>query len=183
MTEDQQSARLGAVFAGGRARRFGRDKALAELGGRTLLAHAVAALSRHVGEVVVCGRAVAGLRALADRPRPDMGPLGALNAALHDADARGFAGVLTTGCDMPFFPDAAAAALTGDDAAVLPGQHLAGYWPVRYAAMLDAHLADAQDLSLAAWFGRAQPRVVVVDALDMPNVNTPDDLARLIARD
>ena len=91
---------LGAVLAGGRSSRFGSDKALALLNGRTLLDHAIAAISPHIGQVVVCGRA----GGLADRPQRDMGPLGGLNAALHHAVDHGFAGVLTTGCDMPVYP-------------------------------------------------------------------------------
>src|SRR3546814_3555756 len=41
---------LGAVLAGGRSSRFGSDKALAMLGGRTLLDHAQAALRPHRSE-------------------------------------------------------------------------------------------------------------------------------------
>jgi hypothetical protein len=55
-------------------------------------------------EVVVCGHPHPGARVLADRPAPDMGPLGGLNAALHEALAGSFDGVLVTGCDMPSFP-------------------------------------------------------------------------------
>src|SRR3546814_13961187 len=74
---------LGAVLAGGRSSRFGSDKALAMLDGRTLLDHAAAALGAHVETVVICGRHVPGMTGLADRPAADMGPLGGLNAALH----------------------------------------------------------------------------------------------------
>src|SRR3546814_20571783 len=76
---------LGAVLAGGRSSRFGSDKALAMLDGRTLLDHAAAALGAHVETVVICGRHVPGMTGLADRPAADMGPLGGLNAATHQS--------------------------------------------------------------------------------------------------
>ena len=47
---------LGVVLAGGQSRRFGSDKALAEIAGRTLLDRAVATLARQVDTVVVAGR-------------------------------------------------------------------------------------------------------------------------------
>lgn len=47
---------LGAILAGGRSRRFGTDKAVAQWNGAPLLAHCVAALSPQVDHVVLCGR-------------------------------------------------------------------------------------------------------------------------------
>ena len=47
---------LGVVLAGGQSSRFGSDKALAELGGRTLLARAFDTLSGYCELVVVAGR-------------------------------------------------------------------------------------------------------------------------------
>ena len=47
---------LGAVLAGGRSERFGSDKALARLGGRTLLEQAVEALGAQCDAVIVVGR-------------------------------------------------------------------------------------------------------------------------------
>ena len=166
---------LGAVLAGGRSSRFGSDKALAMLGGRTLLDHAMAALAPHVETVVVCGRA----GGLADRPAPDMGPLGGLNAALHHALAEGYDAVLTTGCDMPVYPAGLAQALVGEDAAVLKGQPLAGFWPAALAGELDAHLAEENNRSIRGWLERIAARVVDRADLVLPNVNRPEDLEGL----
>ncbi|MFD1958725.1 NTP transferase domain-containing protein [Novosphingobium panipatense] len=68
---------LGAVLAGGQSTRFGSDKALAEIGGRTLLSLAVDMLSGWCELVVVTGRETAPARTVPDWPRAGMGPLGA----------------------------------------------------------------------------------------------------------
>ncbi len=168
---------LGAVLAGGRASRFGSDKAMALLDGVTLLDHARAGLAPHVAEVVICGRD----GGLADRPHPGMGPLGGLNAALHHALSHGFVGVLTTGCDMPIYPAALPAALIGDNAAILHGQQLLGWWPATLAPELDAHLGEENNRSIYGWLERIGARVVEVPGLILPNINRPEDLANLAA--
>lgn len=170
---------LGAVLAGGRSSRFGSDKALALLEGVSLLDHARAALSPFCAEVVVCGHPHPSARVLADRPAPDMGPLGGLNAALHEALAGGFDGVLVTGCDMPSFPPALAHALIGDGAAVLEGQPLAAWWPAALADALDRHLAETSKHSIRGWIEKVKPRIVTMPDLVLPNVNRPADLEQL----
>jgi len=171
---------LGAVLAGGRSSRFGSDKALALLAdGRTLLEHAAAAVAPHVEAVVVCGRTAEGMTGLADRPAPDMGPLGGLNAALHHAVAQGYDAVLTTGCDMPLYPAALAEALIGEGASVLKGQQLAGYWPAPLATELDTHLAEENNRSIYGWLKRIGARIVERPDIVLHNINRPEDLAGL----
>jgi molybdopterin-guanine dinucleotide biosynthesis protein A len=170
---------LGAVLAGGRSSRFGSDKALALWNGRSLLDHAVGSLGCHVDAVVVCGRQVEGLAGLADRPAPDMGPLGGLNAALHHAGQVGFDGVLTTGCDMPVYPDELPPLLVGTGAAILKGQPLMGFWPASLASLLDAHLAEENNRSIHGWLERIGTRIVEQPGLVLPNINRPEDLADL----
>lgn len=170
---------LGAVLAGGRSSRFGSDKALAVWDGRTLLDHAVASLAPHVETVVICGRQVENGVGLADRPAPDMGPLGGLNAALHHAAEAGFDAVLTTGCDMPVYPEELAEALVGTGPAVLKGQQLMGYWPSSLAPLLDAHLAEDNNRSIYGWLERIGARIVERPDLRLPNINRPEDLAGL----
>lgn len=170
---------LGAVLAGGRSSRFGSDKALAMMEGRTLLEHAVASLAHHVEAVVLCGRQVDGMVGLPDRPAADMGPLGGLNAALHYAAAEGHDAVLTTGCDVPFYPDGLAEALVGDGPAVLKGQQLAGFWPASLAGELDAHLAEENNRSIHGWLERVGARIVERPEFVLPNINRPEDLEKL----
>jgi molybdenum cofactor guanylyltransferase len=168
---------LGAVLAGGRSRRFGSDKALATAGNSSLLDLAAASLEDIADAVVVCGRVAEGWTSLPDRPRPDMGPLGGLNAALHYAAAHGYRAVISTACDIPALPQDMLRALPGEGAAVLSGQHLVGYWPSALAEALDSHLAASEDRSLLAWIARIGARVVDTAGIVIPNINRPIDLA------
>ena len=90
---------LGAIIAGGQARRFGSDKAAALVDGRALLDHVADGLRGQVDALVVVGRDWPGMESIADRPGPDQGPLGGICAALHHAQAHEFDAVLTAGCD------------------------------------------------------------------------------------
>jgi molybdopterin-guanine dinucleotide biosynthesis protein A len=94
----------GFILAGGRSSRMGRDKALLEIDGITML-------DRAVELVVSAGISVAVLGAPAefDRRRlrvpviadewPGLGPLGGIATALHQTQA---AGNLIVACDMPY---------------------------------------------------------------------------------
>ena len=168
---------LGAVLAGGHSRRFGSDKALALLNGKPLLEHAAEAIGGYADSVVLCGRHYPDFLSLPDRPEPDMGPLGGLNAALHRAQAEGYDAVLSVACDMPILPDSVARQLIGEGAAVAKGQHLLGYWPTSLADLLDRHLAESDDRSVRGWLMRIQPRLVQTP--ELPNINRPEDLRRL----
>lgn len=168
---------LGAVLAGGRSSRFGSDKALALLDGRQLIEHAVAALTPYVARVVICGRTDPRWTSLSDMPAPDMGPLGGLAAALAYARDGGFAGVLSTGCDVPVLPDDLARALIGETAAVVEGQHLIGYWPAELADRLLDHIDRSQNRSIRGWITEIEPRRIRSAQGALPNINRPDDLA------
>ncbi|MCW3838277.1 molybdenum cofactor guanylyltransferase [Sphingomonas canadensis] len=169
---------LGAVLAGGRSSRFGSDKALADLNGRPLIAHAIAALARQADGVIVAGREWDDW--VPDRPGPDMGPLGGINAAIHAAAARGYAGVLTYPCDAPWLETDLRAKLAsqaeGAYAAEMP---VIGYWPSALAPVLDDWLATtATGHSVRAWAAHAGVKPVELGGM-LHNVNTPDNLRAL----
>ena len=96
---------LGAILAGGQARRFGSDKALALLAGRALIDHVAAALGPQVEALVVCGREHQGSTSVPDRPAAGLGPLGGLAGALHYAREHGYDAVVSAPCDTPLLPD------------------------------------------------------------------------------
>ena len=116
----------GYVLAGGQSSRMGRDKALLELEGATLLRRAFDLL------VSVCGAAtVVGPRArysslglpLIEDARQGCGPLAGIEAALADCSSRAAAPwALVVACDMPGLESDALAALL-DEAAHAAGVH------------------------------------------------------------
>lgn len=169
---------LGAILAGGRSRRFGTDKALALWQGKPLIAHVQAVLALYVDEIVICGRPSASLRALADCPGPDMGPLGGLNAALGFARDAGFERVLSIGCDMPVVPpDMIGQLLDCKGAAFVEDQPVLGIWPADLCGALDRFLHEDVKHSIRGWAERARARGIKGAA--MHNVNRPSDLDML----
>jgi molybdopterin-guanine dinucleotide biosynthesis protein A len=100
----------GFVLAGGGSTRFGKDKAIAILGGEKMLWRTCKLLAKSANSVaVVCppGRYEASLSLenlpkLADR-WPGEGPLGGILTALHDTKATtNCAWNIIISCDMPF---------------------------------------------------------------------------------
>jgi molybdopterin-guanine dinucleotide biosynthesis protein A len=88
----------GAILAGGKSRRMGRDKALLPIGGRTFVEAIADALRPLVSRVRIVGHEpVFGLPAQADL-RPGLGPLSGIQAALATAEA---SRVLVVACDLP----------------------------------------------------------------------------------
>jgi molybdopterin-guanine dinucleotide biosynthesis protein A len=167
---------LGALLAGGRSRRFGSDKAQALLDGRPLIDWAAAALSGHVERVLICGRA----GGLPDRPGPDLGPLGGLNAALHVGRSEGFDAVLTVPCDAPLIPEGAFAALLASGGpAFLAECPVIGVWPCALAGALDARL-EGEDRSIRGWAASVGATPVRLDRA-IVNVNCVEDLQHLAA--
>ncbi len=166
---------LGAVIAGGRSRRFGGDKALADIEGKPMIAHVVDMLAPQVDALVVCGRDWPGLARIEDRPVKGLGPLGGLNGALHHALARGDAGVLCVPLDVLPLPGDLPARLAGDGAAVFARQHAIGYWPARLAPLLDEMLA-AGERRIEALIAAAGARRVE-EPFAMRNINRLEDLA------
>lgn len=172
---------LGAVLAGGRSLRFGSDKAQALLDGSTLLDRVVAALTPQVDGLVICGRVVEGVTCVADRPARDLGPLGGLNAALHEARRGGYDMVISVPCDAPFLPiDLVARLLSGEGARYVASLPVIGAWPTVLAARLDRHLAVTEDRSMRRWAAMVDAAALEIGRIG--NVNTPADLERLARR-
>jgi molybdopterin-guanine dinucleotide biosynthesis protein A len=166
---------LGAVLAGGQSSRFGSDKALAEIDGHTLLALAVDTLSGWCDHVVVVGRAAAPAPTLPDWPRPGMGPLGGLAAALRLATDEGYATVLTCGVDSLGLPDDLPERL-GPAPACLRSQPIVGIWPATAVNAVEALLHGAPPHAAYRFAETIGARLVDV-AQPPANVNTPADLA------
>jgi molybdopterin-guanine dinucleotide biosynthesis protein A len=91
------------VLAGGRSSRMGTDKALLQLGGKPLIAHAVAKVRSLCADVTILSSntALASYAPLLADTHPNCGPIGGLEAALlHSPHAWN----LFLSVDMPFVP-------------------------------------------------------------------------------
>ncbi len=172
---------LGVVLAGGQSTRFGSDKALAELGGRTLIARAVDALSLWCEYVVVVGRETAPAPTLPDWPRDGMGPLAGLAAALHLASDGGYEAVLSCGVDSTLLPQNLPG-LLGAAPAYLADQPVIGLWPANASSALDALLESDARHSMRAFAEAIGARPVQL-AVSPANINTQADLSALEQRD
>lgn len=172
---------LGCVLAGGQSTRFGSDKALAELDGHTLLARAVDTLSGWCEYVVVVGRATAPAPTLPDWPRPGMGPLGGIAAALHLARDEDYAGVLTCGVDSASLPEDLLSLLSPAPA-YAADQPVIGLWPVSALKVVEAILhSEDEKHSMFHFAEKLGARAVTLPA-PVANINTPADLAALETR-
>jgi len=171
VTDERPGETTGVVVAGGRSTRFGdREKALAELDGRPMLAHVVATLSIGDGVVVNCrpdqrtafADVLAGLDtevrwALDDQP--DEGPLAGLATALAAVDTDR---AVVLGCDMPLVDADALAALRDglDTADAAVPRTDGGPEPLHAAYRVDPTLTAARaalddgERSLRALLGR-----------------------------
>lgn len=97
---------LGVILAAGASKRFGANKALADLNGRPIIAHVAARAAAQVDQLVLNAAsdgAVTGLTLVPDLA-PGEGPFSGWLAGLHWAAARGFPLVATFACDTPRFP-------------------------------------------------------------------------------
>jgi len=171
---------LGAVLAGGMSLRFGSDKALAELDGRTLIARAVDVLAGWCDHVIVVGRTTAPAPTLPDWPRAGMGPLGGIAAALHHACDESYETVLTCGVDSVGLPDDLLELLSPAPA-FLEAQPVVGLWPATAAQTVEAILHGSESHSMHRFAQSIGARAVRV-AEPPANLNTPADLAAIRKR-
>lgn len=170
---------LGAIIAGGKSRRFGSDKTVAELHGKPLIQHVIDGLSPQCDILVICGRHWQDHVMLFDRPHNDMGPLAGLCAALRCAATNGFDYVHSAACDVLPVADASAFSgysVTGDSARYIQGHYLSGNWPAKLSNLLDMHLADTSDFAIHKWI-EISGALPCNDPRQSINLNTPADFA------
>jgi molybdopterin-guanine dinucleotide biosynthesis protein A len=184
----------GVVLAGGRSRRFGRDKAREPLGGRPLIAWSLDALRPGCARLAVNGppdlAAALDLPAVADIEAAQPGPLAGIAGALAWAATEGCSHCLTAPCDTPFLPGdlcARLAAIIGEGpvvAARARRRHpLCALWRTDLAAEL-AELARQPDhpplQRLVDEIGGGWADFAEEDAF--ANLNTPAEFAAAAAR-
>jgi molybdopterin-guanine dinucleotide biosynthesis protein A len=184
-----------AILAGGQATRFGgRDKSALVVGGQSILARQVEALSQCADDILLVGSTHPRLEALGNSVRrvadrhPGRGPLAGLDAALAAARHRL---VAVVACDMPFvtsaFFDRLFALAAGFDAVVpeLGGktQPLCAVYARSCAPAVARCLAEDR-LAVRALLGDLRVRVLRLDEAGetadtsvFTNINTLEDLS------
>ena len=165
---------LGVVLAGGNSTRFGSDKALAELGGHTLLNRAFDTLTGFCELVVIAGRAQGPGHCIPDWPRPNMGPLAGIAAALRLARDEGYDVVLSCGVDSVNLPDNLLELLSPGPAYV-ESQPVVGHWPTGTIDTIESLLLSEGRHSMLALAEAIGARPVKIGAKPA-NINTPADL-------
>jgi molybdopterin-guanine dinucleotide biosynthesis protein A len=185
----------------------GGDKALVQLVGRPLVAHAVSRLAPQCAALAISANGELtrfaaldlppGIPVLPD-PLPDgvapfPGPLAGVLAAMDWAAGLGRPCVVTAAVDTPFLPvdlvtrlraaagpDGPAVAASPDAEGRLRRHPTFGLWPVGLRHDLRATLA-AGERKLGLWADRQGARIAAFPAVAVDpffNINTPDDLQR-----
>ena len=188
---------LGVILAGGQARRLGGgDKALTELAGKPLLAHAIERLAPQVSDIIINANGDPArfdsfrVPVVADTVEGFAGPLAGVLAGMDwvAVNAPDCEWIVTCATDAPFFPGDLVARLV---AAVAEGADMAcaetngrthpvfGLWPVRLRADLRHALVVEDIRKVDRWTARyalveVSFPVQVVDPFF--NINRPEDV-------
>lgn len=190
---------IGVVIAGGRSVRFGGEKAVAGLAGKSLLMWAATRLARSCLAVAINARpdteaeALAraeGLTVLHDMPGDAAGPLSGVKVGLQWAQELGASAIAVSPCDVPLLPQNVFARLieaAGTGAAMAETseghQPQCAVWPVSALPKLTAALANGAHpptwLMLES-IGAVRVRFAPPEAF--ANVNTRADLAAIAGR-
>ncbi len=189
-TPSTKASISGLVLAGGRSSRMGRDKALIQIGDRTMLEHSIEQLQQQCDELWVSCAAddnypiAAGVRRVADNRSGFLGPLAGIEAALRHIQGDY---LLTAPCDCMDIPANLAEALLSET-------QKQGC-PIAYASNRDgdqylcalihrevladlSHYLDQGERRVGAFY-RQQGACMVSQTQWQPcffNINTPDQL-------
>ena len=191
---------LGVILAGGQARRLGGgDKALRELGGKPLLAHAIERLAPQVSQIIINANGDPARfdsflhPVVADTVEGFVGPLAGVLAGLEWAaeNAPDCEWIVTCATDAPFFPEDLVArlfeAVTQGDAELACAETngrthpVFGLWPVRLREDLRHALVVEELRKVDLWTARHGLASVDYPALVVDpffNINRPEDLER-----
>lgn len=188
---------IGLVLAGGRSRRFGTEKAAAQINGRPMIEYAYSVLERgcHVvainapeGSFAASWGRDRGLDILPDSLGDPDGPLSGIKAGLVWANQCGAPLLVTAPCDTPRLPGELVSRLAqelGADRAAfaitLSGQHpLCCVWRAGCLGSLEPLLGPAHPPVRKVLDALCAKQVHFSEEAAFLNVNTPDQLGGCI---
>jgi molybdopterin-guanine dinucleotide biosynthesis protein A len=190
---------LGVILAGGANRRFGSHKALARIGGITILGRTLEALKAAAERCVIVANQPdpyreSGLEIRPDRT-PGIGVLGGILTAVRWAEEEGREAAIVVGCDMPFLSPSLLATLVEEadpGGVVLPASEgprgfepLCASYGVGTGDAIQAAL-DAGERAIVSFFDEVPVRILdyeIIRGFGDPariflNVNRPEDRDR-----
>ena len=184
------------VLAAGESTRMGQPKARLQWRGRSFVEHAVALAAGCAPIVVVSGAAdlpALGVR-VAENAQWRMGPLSSLQVGLRAIEAEAWTGVLVLTVDRPHVDASTIAALLRGHAArpdaVLQPMHAgrSGHPILHPRDVAEALLqlppsASARDVVHRPDVASRRVAIEVDDPAILDNIDTPEDLARLLGKD
>ncbi|UAB79371.1 molybdenum cofactor guanylyltransferase [Erythrobacter sp. SCSIO 43205] len=181
------------ILAGGQSRRFGEDKALAELAGKPLLEHVLERVRGQTsGPIAINAPSPGsferwGLPIIRDLLSDSIGPLAGILTAMEWASANGAEQVVTLAVDLPFVPLDFVEKLNAQGAPTIAVSEdrwhpVNGLWRVDQYGALRAQI-DSRWHSAHSWAKRCKAALVTFDT-EAPhvdpfwNINTREDLAK-----
>lgn len=189
---------FGVLLAGGENRRYGSPKALARVGGRSILARGLASLGGATDRIGIVANDPAPYLAAGRPVRPDLRPgtgvLGGILTAVRWAGEEGCGAAVVLACDMPFVPASLLRSLAEEagpatvSVPASPGprglEPLCGVYGVETAAAIEAAL-DRGERSVVSFFADVEVRLLAAErvrrfgapARMFWNVNRPEDRA------
>ena len=185
------------VLAGGGSKRFGSNKALAELGDKPLVSHVIERLRPQTsGRIAINAKngaefAHLGVPIVSDGVWQGQGPLAGIRAALLWAKKAGAKQVVTTAVDLPLIPPDFIERLlkAGAPSIAMSGERrhpINGLWDCSQIGALDQYL-QSSGRSAHGWAEHCGAKTadfpIQKGACDpFYNINTPDDLERLAGK-
>lgn len=173
---------IGAVLAGGAARRMGGSKATRMLGGRPLAAYPAAALAQVCERVAIVAKPgselpdLPGVERWDDEPAEPRHPLTGIVHALERAQPEP---VLVCAGDMPFVTPAGLRALAahGRTAVAVAGGVLQPVLGLYTPDVLPALRSAEPDAPLTRTVEALRPELVPLPPAQVRSIDTPEDLA------
>ena len=182
---------LGCIIAGGVSSRMGQEKALMQLGGKSLIAHVATRLAGQVEQLSVNANGYAtrfkflNLPVFHDLIATGGTPLAGLHASLQYAKMRNFDAVLSVPSDTPFLPFDLRLRLEIQPPSIAASRgqehYLTGFWPVSLLSVLEIASATRNLKRAREWAALVGAKPVGWAEAELDpffNVNTPEDLAQ-----